>query len=112
MQLGSSVAVAVEKAGSCSSDLTPNLEISICRGCGPKTKRMKDHRETHLSQGQVSLSQPKPCPGEASEPREGFRTWLWLPVLGIRDHAAASSFTTQEQAKAHLHPSLLCPFLP
>ena len=32
------VAVAVAQAGSCSSDLTPSLGISICRGCSPKNK--------------------------------------------------------------------------
>ena len=39
MQLGSSVAVAVVKTGSCSSDLTPNLGTSICRRCGHKKKK-------------------------------------------------------------------------
>ena len=34
--LGSGVAVAVTQAGSCSSDWTPNLGTSICRGCDPK----------------------------------------------------------------------------
>ena len=37
-QLGSgfAVAVAVAKAGSCSSDSTPGLGTSICCECGPK----------------------------------------------------------------------------
>ena len=40
-QLGSHVAVAW--AGSCSSDLTPILGTSICRGCGPqKTRRERE----------------------------------------------------------------------
>ena len=43
MWLGSSVAVAVAVASSCSSHWTPSLETSICRGCGPK--RMKDKKE-------------------------------------------------------------------
>ena len=39
MWLGSVVAVAVVKASGYSSDYTPSLEISLCRGCGPqKTK--------------------------------------------------------------------------
>ena len=37
--LGSCVAVAVVWAGSCSSDSTPSLGTSICRGCGPKKKK-------------------------------------------------------------------------
>ena len=43
MQLGSciTVAVAVAQAGSCSSDLTPSLETSICCGCGPKKQKKK-----------------------------------------------------------------------
>ena len=35
-QLGSGMAVALAMDGSCSSDLTPSLETSICHGCGPK----------------------------------------------------------------------------
>ena len=35
MSLGSSVAVDVVQAGSCSSDSTPSLGTSICRRCGP-----------------------------------------------------------------------------
>ena len=41
MWLGYCVAVAVVRAGTCSSDLTPNLETSICCGCGPKKKGKK-----------------------------------------------------------------------
>ena len=36
MQLGSSVAVAVAKAGSCSSELTSSLGTSICCTRGPR----------------------------------------------------------------------------
>ena len=36
MQLRSGIAVAVAVAGSCHSDVTPGLEISICLRCGPK----------------------------------------------------------------------------
>ena len=40
---GSGVAVAVAKAGSCSSDYTPSLGTSICHECGPKmTKKKKN----------------------------------------------------------------------
>ena len=42
MRLRSGVAVVVAVAGSCGSDLTPSLETSICRRCGPgKTKDKK-----------------------------------------------------------------------
>ena len=43
MQLGFhvSVAVAVMEVSSCSSDLTPSLGTSICRGCGPKKQKKK-----------------------------------------------------------------------
>ena len=37
--LGSCVAVA--KAGSCSSDLSPSLGTSLCRGCGPEKAKDK-----------------------------------------------------------------------
>ena len=41
MQLGSGIAVAVAKAGSCICDLTPSLGTSICNKCGPKKKKKK-----------------------------------------------------------------------
>ena len=31
-------------AGSCSSDSTPSLGSSICRGCGPKKKKKKNEK--------------------------------------------------------------------
>ena len=44
MRLGSgvAVAVAVAEASGCSSDLTPNLETSICLRCGPEKKKKKN----------------------------------------------------------------------
>ena len=33
--------MAVEKVGSCSSDLTPSLGISICHRCGCKKEKKK-----------------------------------------------------------------------
>ena len=39
MWLGSSVAVAVVKASSCSSNSTPSLGTFICQGCGPKKQK-------------------------------------------------------------------------
>ena len=44
--LGSSVVVAMMQAGSCSSDLTPKLETSICHGCCPKKKNKSQHMPT------------------------------------------------------------------
>ena len=47
-RLGSGVAVALAKAGSYSSDWTPSLRTSVCRGCDPKktknTKKKKRRR--------------------------------------------------------------------
>ena len=40
-QLRSGVAVAVAWAGRCSSNSTPSLGTSICRGCGPKKQKDK-----------------------------------------------------------------------
>ena len=35
--------MAVVEAGSCSSDSSPSLGASICRGCGPKKKKKNWH---------------------------------------------------------------------
>ena len=43
-QLGSRVAVAVAKAASCSSDLTPSLGTSMCHRCGPKKEKKRKER--------------------------------------------------------------------
>ena len=40
-RLGLAVAVAVAQAGGYSSDLTPSLGTSVCRGCGPKKTKAK-----------------------------------------------------------------------
>ena len=40
------MAVAVVWAGTCSSDLTPSLETSICSGCSPKKQKKKKKRNT------------------------------------------------------------------
>ena len=41
MRLGSHIAVAVVKPGSCSSDSAPSLGTSIYHGCSPKKKKKK-----------------------------------------------------------------------
>ena len=45
MQFRSHVAVAVVKAGSCSSDSTLSLGTSICQGCGSKKKKKKKKKK-------------------------------------------------------------------
>ena len=45
MRLQSCIAVTVVQAGSCSSDLTPSLEISICYGLNP-IKKIENARLT------------------------------------------------------------------
>ena len=45
MGLGSRVAVALAEAGHCSSNSTPSLGISICRGRGPK--KQKTNKQTN-----------------------------------------------------------------
>ena len=55
-QLGSGIAVPVAEAGSYSSNLTPSLGTSICRGCGPKKqkkKKTKNKKQTNKKNAQV-----------------------------------------------------------
>ena len=49
MQLRSGISVAVAKAGSCSSNLTPSLETSICHGCSPKQTNKKYSWNRHIA---------------------------------------------------------------
>ena len=49
MPFGSCIAVGVVQASSCSSDLTPSLGISMCRGCNPR-KTKKEKRQVKQSQ--------------------------------------------------------------
>ena len=62
--LGSGVAVAVVQAGSCSSDSTPGLGMSICCRCVPLKKQKNEHsripEEPHLTT-------PKHTPGRCKE---------------------------------------------
>ena len=67
MWLGSGVAVAVVWAGSYSSDSTPSLGTSICRGCSPKkTKKKKKKRKR------------KERKGMKGRKRENDRAEIWL----------------------------------
>ena len=57
--LGSVVAVALAWASGYSSDLTPSLGTSICRGCGPKkTKKMLLRTKTWCSDFGGDSSEP------------------------------------------------------
>ena len=49
--LGSRVAVALAKASSCSSDLTPSLGTSICCGCGPRKDRKRKEKKRDEMKG-------------------------------------------------------------
>ena len=66
VQLRSGFAVAVDVAGSCSSDWTPSLGTSICQGCGPKKTRKK-YRNSSSVRGSPPrvICQPRfpPCCG-------------------------------------------------
>ena len=45
MQLGSGIAMAVAQASGYSSDQTPGLGTSICRGCSPKKTKDKTNKQ-------------------------------------------------------------------
>ena len=45
IRFGFDVAVPVAQASSCSSDSTPSLGISICRGCSPKKTKNKNKKK-------------------------------------------------------------------
>ena len=47
MWLRSCVAVAVEQAGSCSSDSTPSLGTSTYCGCGPRKQNKQTNKQMH-----------------------------------------------------------------
>ena len=61
LRSGMVVAVAVAQAGSCSSNSTPSLRTSLCRGCSPPPKKKKRHRAR-------------------AEPNTG---WLWRPCFAV-----------------------------
>ena len=68
-QLGSQVAVTVTKASSCSSDLTPSLETSICHQRSLKeTKKKKKKKRTELSYSYISWSLDTGCPKKEAWP--------------------------------------------
>ena len=77
MWLESGVAVAVVQAGSCSSDLTSSLGISICYGCGPKKKK-KLSREAEWTD-KVHISQVFPRNSDSCFVRK--LTWDFRLIL-------------------------------
>ena len=77
------MAVAVAEAGSCSSDWTPSLGTSICRGCGPENKIKK--LKCCCSQRSTSLWAAKTCSlfchlCERQEPPAVSKDTLQTPV--------------------------------
>ena len=54
--LGSRVAMAVAFASSCSSDSTPSLGISICRGCSPQKQNNKKNKNKCIILTAVKMS--------------------------------------------------------
>ena len=65
-QLGRGFAAAVVEAGNCSSDWTPSLAASMCRGCGPKkTKKKKRKKENTqvLANNELAIRQFTIAPG-------------------------------------------------
>ena len=51
-RLGPGNATAVAQAGSCSSDSTPSLGISICPGYSPKTKNKNKEKDNLINNRQ------------------------------------------------------------
>ena len=53
-RLGSCVAMAVVKAGVCSSNSTPSLGTSICHRCGPKKEKKKKTKKKQKAKQKVT----------------------------------------------------------
>ena len=51
--------MAVVEASSYSSDLTPNLGISICRMCSPKKQKKERERERGREEGRKEKRNPE-----------------------------------------------------
>ena len=73
--LRSSIAVAVEWAGSCSSHLTSTLGTSLCQDCGPEK-----HTQTY--------TQIDKCQGEEAQMFSSFQKPLILDLQAIQNIAA------------------------
>ena len=66
MWLGSSIAVALVKAGDYSSNSTPRLRTSKCCGC--KKKKKKKKRERERERGRVLLNLWWPAKSQCPQP--------------------------------------------
>ena len=75
------VAVAVVQAGSCSSDQTPSLGTSICRGCGPKETKNPSHSVPVLG---ADFQFFGATPGSAAGSRGDGLVSLRRPGRGVR----------------------------
>ena len=71
----SGIAVAVAKAGSCSSDSSPSLGTSICHRCGPKKQKRKKKKRTLRHKGEVALARVK-----SLSKRVGSVPFPWPPL--------------------------------
>ena len=78
--LGSGVAMAVMKASSYSSNSTPSLGTSICRGCGPKKtkdkKKKKREREIEFTEVEKVVAKHAPLPPSGAPPLRQARKFL------------------------------------
>ena len=90
MRLRPCIAVAVVQAGSCSSDLTPSLGTSVCRGCGSKkqNKGRKEERKKGKKEGRKEERERKGGRKEGRKQAHSVEPWIWLMVRVVRqmDH--------------------------
>ena len=111
-QLGSCVAVALVQASSCSSDLTPGLGTSICRGCSPKKKKKKKKNPLILpNPGRDSSPSPfQTTEGRTLSPLMAPTSTLWAPK-GLRvckEETTTASWSDFSQFSHHLFECLQC----
>ena len=78
-RLGSSLAVAVAEAGSCSSDWTSSLGTSICRGCGPEKQKNKKENAGVSVVAQWLTNPTSNC--EVAGLIPGLAQWVKEPAL-------------------------------
>ena len=82
MQLRFCIAVAVMEASSCSSDLTPSLETSICFRCGPKEKKRKKGRKEGGREEEIAREKARER-GKKEGRKEQGKTKGWSPGQGL-----------------------------
>ena len=97
-QLRSSVAVAVASASSCSSDSTPSLGTSMCRGCGPRKNEKKG-----IPKASQSTFRVEPCPLLSPNSRSAKLLVRGLSVLdSLTVTRSGHGFGHQEWLKSQL----------